>query len=118
MRSTAISFFYSIDIALRYVSIGAGSKNWRHKVTNKIGMTNSICMASFMLCIEFPRAFVDTLMSFTMQNETNAFYDAEMISQLINTMLRHSRNPTLDRTTADEVKYVMNQLKAVGVSIP
>jgi len=51
-------------------------------------------------------------------SETNAFYDAEMISQLINTMLRHSRNPTLDRTTADEVKYVMNQLKAVGVSIP
>jgi hypothetical protein len=51
-------------------------------------------------------------------SETNVFYDAEMISQLINTMLRHSRNPTLDRTTADEVKYVMNQLKAVGVSIP
>jgi hypothetical protein len=51
-------------------------------------------------------------------SETNAFYDAEMISQLINTMLRHSRNPTLDRTTADEVKYVMNQLKVVGVSIP
>jgi hypothetical protein len=51
-------------------------------------------------------------------SETNAFYDAEMISQLINTMLRHSRNPTLDRTTADEVKYVMNRLKAVGVSIP
>src|ERR671929_816792 len=51
-------------------------------------------------------------------SEANAFYDAEMISQLINTMLRHSRNPILDRTTADEVKYVMNQLKAVGVSIP
>ena len=51
-------------------------------------------------------------------SEANAFYDAEMISQLINTMLRHSRNPILDKTTADEVKYVMNQLKAVGVSIP
>ena len=51
-------------------------------------------------------------------SEANLFYDAEMISQLINTMLRHSRNPILDRITADEVKYVMNQLKAVGVSIP
>jgi hypothetical protein len=51
-------------------------------------------------------------------SDANAFYDAEMISQLINTMLRHSRNPILDRITADEVKYVMNQLKAVGVSIP
>jgi hypothetical protein len=51
-------------------------------------------------------------------SEANAFYDAEMISQLINTMLRHSSNTILDRITADEVKYVMNQLKAVGVSIP
>jgi len=41
-----------------------------------------------------------------------------MISQLINTMLRHSSNTILDRITADEVKYVMNQLEAVGVSIP
>jgi hypothetical protein len=51
-------------------------------------------------------------------SEANAFYDAEMISQLINTMLRHSSNTILDRITADEVKYVMNQLRAVGVSIP
>jgi len=51
-------------------------------------------------------------------SEANAFYDAEMISQLINTMLRHSSNTILDRITADEVKYVMNQLEAVGVSIP
>jgi hypothetical protein len=51
-------------------------------------------------------------------SEANAFYDAEMISQLVNTMLRHSRNSTVDRITAGEVKYVMDQLKAVGVSIP
>ena len=49
-------------------------------------------------------------------SEANAFYDAEMISQLINTMLRHSRNPTVDRITANEVKYVMDQLKAVECS--
>ena len=51
-------------------------------------------------------------------SEANAFYDAEMISQLINAMLRHSRNHMIDRITANEVKYVMDQLKAVGVSIP
>ena len=51
-------------------------------------------------------------------SESNAFYDAEMISQLINAMLRHRQNSTIDRITAAEVKYVMNQLKAVGVSIP
>ena len=51
-------------------------------------------------------------------SESNAFYDAEMISQLINAMLRHSQNYTVDKITAAEVKYVMNQLKAVGVSIP
>jgi hypothetical protein len=41
-----------------------------------------------------------------------------MISQLINAMLRHRQNSTIGRITAAEVKYVMNQLKAVGVSIP
>ena len=51
-------------------------------------------------------------------SESKAFYDAEMISQLINAMLRHRQNSTLDKITAAEVKYVMNQLKAVGVSIP
>jgi hypothetical protein len=50
-------------------------------------------------------------------SQTNAFYDAEMISQLINAMLLQSRNQTVDPITAAEVKYVMDQLKAVGVSI-
>jgi hypothetical protein len=51
-------------------------------------------------------------------SEANSFYDAEMISQLINTMLRNSRNPIVDRITAYEVRYVMDQLKAVGVPVP
>jgi hypothetical protein len=41
-----------------------------------------------------------------------------MISGLINTMLRHTNNNTINNVTADEVRNVMNQLKAVGVSIP
>lgn len=51
-------------------------------------------------------------------SESNAFYDAEMISQLVNAMLQHRKNSTIQRVTAAEVSYVISQLKAVGVSIP
>jgi LPS O-antigen subunit length determinant protein (WzzB/FepE family) len=50
-------------------------------------------------------------------SESIAFYDAEMISGLINTMLRHTNNNTINKVSADEVRNIMNQLKAVGVSI-
>jgi hypothetical protein len=55
--------------------------------------------------------------------ETRAFYDAEMIAQLINGMLaqRTSMNlnstPTIERVTASQVDYVIKQLKAAGISI-
>jgi hypothetical protein len=45
-------------------------------------------------------------------------YDAEMIAELINTMLKHTNNNAIDRVTAGEVSNIMNQLRAVGVSIP
>jgi hypothetical protein len=51
-------------------------------------------------------------------SESNAFYDAEMIAQLINAMLQHRKKSTINRITAAEVSYVMNLLKAVGVTIP
>src|SRR4029079_16224702 len=51
-------------------------------------------------------------------SESNAFYDAEMISQLVNAMLQHRKNSTIQRVTPAEVSYVISQLKAVGVSIP
>ena len=51
-------------------------------------------------------------------SESIAFYDAEMISGLINTMLRYTNNNSINRVTAEEVRNIMNQLKAVGVSIP
>jgi hypothetical protein len=51
-------------------------------------------------------------------SESIAFYDADMISGLINTMLRHTNNNAINRVTAEEVRNIMNQLKAVGVSIP
>jgi hypothetical protein len=53
-------------------------------------------------------------------SESNAFYDAEMISQLVNAMLQQQEgnNSTIKRVTAAEVSYIINQLKAAGVSIP
>jgi hypothetical protein len=48
-------------------------------------------------------------------SESIAFYDAEMISGLINTV---TQLIPLRIITADEVRNIMNQLKAVGVSIP
>ena len=54
-------------------------------------------------------------------SESNAFYDAEMISQLVNATLlqqRRRKNSTIKRVTAAEVSYIINQLKAAGVSIP
>ena len=49
-------------------------------------------------------------------SEANAFYDSEMISQLINTMVRnyhhgtknHISKPTIEGVTASEVNYVMS----------
>jgi hypothetical protein len=41
-----------------------------------------------------------------------------MISGLIDTILRHTNNNTINKVTAEEVRNIMNQLKAVGVSIP
>jgi hypothetical protein len=50
--------------------------------------------------------------------ESSAFYDAEMISSLINTMLHYTRNSIIESITAAQVVYVMSQLKVSGVSLP
>lgn len=55
--------------------------------------------------------------------ETRAFYDAEMIAQLINGMLAQRASMdlpshlTIGRVTAGQVDYVIRQLKASGISI-
>jgi hypothetical protein len=60
--------------------------------------------------------------------EAKVFYDAEMIAQIINAILRSSsrhqhdinnnKKPTIDTVTASEVNYVMRQLKTAGIPIP
>src|SRR5215203_4575283 len=45
-------------------------------------------------------------------SEASAFYDAEMIAQIINYQRTINNNkPTIDSVTPSEVKYVMRQLK-------
>jgi len=59
-------------------------------------------------------------------SEASAFYDAEMISQLMNAMLRNysnntkddTRKPTIEGVAASEVNYVMRQLKITGITLP
>lgn len=51
-------------------------------------------------------------------SETLTFYDAELISQLINVLLGSNLKSTLKRIDTNEVNYVMNQLRACGVSLP
>ena len=51
-------------------------------------------------------------------SETLTFYDSGLISQLMNALLGNSPKSTITRIDANEVSYVMNQLKACGVSLP
>jgi hypothetical protein len=51
-------------------------------------------------------------------SETITFYDAELISQLINILVGSSPKSIIGRVDTNEVTYVINQLKACGLSLP
>ena len=51
-------------------------------------------------------------------SETLTFYDADLISQLMNALIGSEPKSTITRIDPNEVSYVMNQLKACGVSLP
>jgi hypothetical protein len=61
---------------------------------------------------------VDTNKIAQLLSETLTFYDADLISQLINALLGGNPKSTITRIDSNEVSYVMNQLKACGVSLP
>ena len=42
-------------------------------------------------------------------SESNAFYDAEIVSEIMNAMLQHKKSSAIHRINAAEVNYVMNQ---------
>ncbi len=48
---------------------------------------------------------------------TSAFYDSEMVAQLINSMIAQASNMTIVRVTANQVEDVLRQLKASGVKL-
>jgi hypothetical protein len=61
---------------------------------------------------------LDTNKIVQLLSETLTFYDSELISQLINVLVRSNPKSTLTRIDANEVKYVINHLKSCGVSLP
>jgi hypothetical protein len=50
-------------------------------------------------------------------SESKAFYDAQMISDLVNALSK-DMNSTIDRISASQVEYVMRLLKTTGVQLP
>ena len=48
---------------------------------------------------------------------SQAFYDSEMIAQLVNSMLAQSSDMTIGRVTAGQVDNDIKQLKAAGVRL-
>lgn len=51
-------------------------------------------------------------------SETLTFYDPELISQLINVLIGGNPKSTITRIDTNEVNYVVDQLRACGVSLP
>src|SRR5216684_2793164 len=51
-------------------------------------------------------------------SQSSAFYDADMIAGIINAILYHTKDKTVERVRPEHVRYVMSQLKATGVSLP
>lgn len=52
-------------------------------------------------------------------SESSAFYDPEMLSGLINEMLLHNtKSKVIEKVTPEQIRYVISQLKASGISLP
>lgn len=87
-------------------------------IAYNIGVYESIQkFASLILSGKINNNF-DTNKIAQLLSETLTFYDSELISQLINVLIRSNPKSTLTRIDASEVKYVMNNLKSCGVSLP
>ena len=52
-------------------------------------------------------------------SESSAFYDPEMLSGLINEMLlNNTKSKVIEKVTPEQIRYVISQLKASGISLP
>jgi hypothetical protein len=53
-------------------------------------------------------------------SESYSFYDSEIISQIVNAMIRQNKESTsiIGNVTSKDVDQVMRQLKTCGISLP
>ncbi|HEY7228575.1 MAG TPA: hypothetical protein VH481_10670 [Nitrososphaeraceae archaeon] len=83
-----------------------------------IGIYESIQKFASLILSGKINTSLDTNKIAQLLSETVTFYDADMISQLINLLVGSNAKTTIGRVDANEVSYVINQLKACGVSLP
>lgn len=83
-----------------------------------IGIYESIQKFASLILSGKINSTIDTNKIAQLLSETVTFYDAEMISQLINLLVGSNEKSTIGSVDAHEVSYVLNQLKACGVSLP
>ena len=87
-------------------------------IAYNIGIYESIQkFASLILAGKIDRS-LDTNKIAELLSETVTFYDAHMISQLINILIGSNSKSPVGRVDTDEVNYVIDQLKACGISLP
>ena len=83
-----------------------------------IGIYESIQKFASLILSGKINSSIDTNKIAQLLSETVTFYDAEMISQVINLLAGSNQKSTIGSVNANEVSYVLNQLKACGVSLP
>ena len=87
-------------------------------IAYNLGIYESIQkFASLILAGKIDRT-LDTNKIAELLSETVTFYDADMISQLINVLIESNSKSPVGRVDTHEVNYVINQLKACGISLP
>jgi hypothetical protein len=87
-------------------------------IAYNIGIYESIQkFATLILAGKIDRS-LDTNKIAELLADTVTFYDADMISQLINLLIAHDSKSPFSRVDTNEVNYVIDQLKACGVSLP
>ena len=107
-----------VNVVNNKMDIGAYAPEKVAFIAYNIGIYESIQkFASLILAGKIDRS-LDTNKIAELLSETVTFYDADMISQLINILLGSNSKSPVGRVDTDEVNYVIDQLKACGISLP
>lgn len=86
-------------------------------IAYNIGIYESIQKFASLILSGKINSSLDTNKIAQLLSETITFYDAELISQLINILVGSNPKSTIGRVDTNEVTYVINQLKACGLSL-